>query len=198
MPGKRVGCMRCQKEMRSDNLQRHEKICAATRKPTSVIQQQYHSPHIVTETNKQPLINGDQPRLESSVKKKLKLLVDTILIPMKSLDTTSMLSLDKIPASIPDKRIIDDEADSDDYDADDGEEDSVDVCNEDEEVKDEMDVDHDKNDSSDDDELFKKLEILAGEFLATRNELIAVLGQLRSRGSISEKEYKDINSMLSS
>ena len=118
---------------------------------------------------------------------------------MKSLDTTSMLSLDKIPASIPDKRIIDEEADSDDSNADDGEEDSVDDCNEDEEDKDEMDVDHDKNDSSDDDdELFKKLEILAGEFLATRNELIAVLDQLRSRGSISEKEYRDINSMLSS
>ena len=49
--------------------------------------------------------------------------------------------------------------------------------------------------------LFKKLELLVGEFLAgnttTRNELVAVLDQLRSRGSVSEKEYRDINSLLS-
>ena len=49
-------------------------------------------------------------------------------------------------------------------------------------------------------ELFVKLKLLAAEFIAgnttTRNELVAVLDQLRERGLISEKEYTTINTLL--
>ena len=50
--------------------------------------------------------------------------------------------------------------------------------------------------------LFEKLKLLAAEFIAgntnTRNELIAVLDQLRNRGLITEKEYTTINTLVSS
>lgn len=49
--------------------------------------------------------------------------------------------------------------------------------------------------------LFDKLKVLAAEFIAgntaTKNELIAVLDQLRKRKSITEKEYTTINTLLS-
>ena len=48
--------------------------------------------------------------------------------------------------------------------------------------------------------LFDKLKLLTAEFIAgntaTRNELIAVLDQLRKRGRITEKEYTTINTIL--
>ena len=50
--------------------------------------------------------------------------------------------------------------------------------------------------------LFEKLKLLAAEFIAgntnTRNELIAVLDQLRNRSLITEKEYTTINTLVSS
>ena len=50
-------------------------------------------------------------------------------------------------------------------------------------------------------ELFEKLKLLAAEFLAgnttTRNELVAVLDQLRTRKLITEKQYTTINTLLS-
>ena len=49
--------------------------------------------------------------------------------------------------------------------------------------------------------LFEKLKLLAAEFIAgnttTRNELTAVLDQLRKRNSITEKEYTTINTLIS-
>ena len=49
--------------------------------------------------------------------------------------------------------------------------------------------------------LFEKLKLLAAEFIAgntnTRNELIAVLDQLRNRSLITEKEYTTINTFVS-
>lgn len=49
--------------------------------------------------------------------------------------------------------------------------------------------------------LFEKLKLLAAEFIAgntnTRNELIAVLDQLRNRSLITEKEYTTINTLVS-
>ena len=49
--------------------------------------------------------------------------------------------------------------------------------------------------------LFEKLQLLAAEFIAgnttTKNELVAVLDELRRRRSITEKEYTTINTLLS-
>ena len=49
--------------------------------------------------------------------------------------------------------------------------------------------------------LFEKLQLLAAEFIAgnttTKNELVAVLDELRRRKSITEKEYTTINTLLS-
>ena len=48
--------------------------------------------------------------------------------------------------------------------------------------------------------LFEKLKLLAAEFIAgnttTRNEIVAILDQLRTRKQISEKEYTAINTLL--